>query len=81
MDGKSIINITDEYGRVIPMILLLSFELNGYKYIVYKEEHYDNLYAAKYQQGIEIDFTTDLSEKELNIVNQVYGELQNDNSK
>ena len=79
MNEKSLIDIYDSKGNVITMELVLSFRMNNINYIVYKELDNDKMYAAKFIKNINEDFDSNLSIKELELVNAVYKEMQNDN--
>ena len=80
MNEKSLIDIEDSKGNIITMELVLSFNMNNINYIVYKELDNDKMYAAKFIKNINEDFDSNLTPEEIDMVNRVYGEIQNDNN-
>lgn len=79
MDNKSLIDIYDSNGNVITMEVIFSFKIIDINYIVYKELYSDKMYAAKFINDINEDFDSDLSPQELELVNNMYKEVLNDN--
>ena len=79
MDKKSLINIYDSNGNAITMEVIFSFKIIDINYIVYRELDSDKMYAAKFINDINEDFDSNLSSQELELVNNMYKEVLNDN--
>lgn len=76
---KDYIDVTDNIGNKLKMEVISIFKLENYpfNYIVYKELDNSHYYAGKYTGDSIVDLDTNLSNEELELINDLFeGEVE-----